>query len=128
MRILPSGGLLVEVHSSQVLNLTATYTIFEAVEGFRRLIRQTQDAATKAAALTTLDDSKEPGSTARSLAGVMQRVQNSTGLSAECWVAPLSQPSCEGIFSGRAVMQNVCVQAASAERLQHALRTFSSGY
>ena len=122
MRTVPSSGLLVEVHSSQVLNLTATYTIFEAVEGLRRLIRQTQDAASKPAALTTLKDSKEPGSSARSLAGEMQRVQNSTGLSLECWIAPLSQPSCEGIFSGRAIMQNVCVRAASAERLQQALK------
>jgi len=125
MRIVPRSGLLVEVHSSQVLNLTATYTIFETVEGLRRLIRQTQDAAAKPDALTTLGDSKEPGSSARSLAGVLQRVQNSTGLSLECWIAPLSQPSREGIMSSRAIMPNVCMQAASAERQQHAIRSFS---
>lgn len=91
-----SSGLAVGLQSSQVLNLTATYTIFEAVESSRRLIRQIQEAAENpCSGAVSLDDSQQ-GLCSRPALAAMQRVQNSTGLPLECWIAPASQPSPQG--------------------------------
>ena len=92
-KIVFGSGMTAGLSSTEVLNLTATYTMFEAVEGVSRLIRQTQDAAGNSAAPSILTGSKEHISGARSAAGIVHRVQNDTGLSLECWIAPPSQPT-----------------------------------
>ena len=82
--------------SPEVLDLTATYTMFEAVEGLSRLIRQTQEAADNTEATSMLKGSEEHVSGPRSAGGVVHKVQNATALSLECWIAPPSQPTREG--------------------------------
>ena len=81
------------VTSCEVLNLTATYTMFEALEGVRRLIMHAQDAADKSEAMSVLEDIQEPMYGTRTAASVVHRVQNNTGMALECWLAPPSQPT-----------------------------------
>ena len=89
---------MVELQSEQVLNLTGTYTVFEAMEASRALIQGTHAAAAavQTDAVSNLADTSEPGSSVRP--GVMkpQRVQNQTGLPLDCWIAPSGQKTDEG--------------------------------
>lgn len=92
-KVVLSSGMTAAVTSHDVLNLTATYTMLEAVEGVKRLVRHTQDAADKSEAMSVLEGSQEHTPGTHSPAGVVHEVQNSTGMSLECWLAPPSQPT-----------------------------------
>ena len=88
--------MTVGLSANEVLNLTATYTLFEALEGVRRLYRQSQGTAERPEASMFLECSKELASGTPSAADMVHRVQNNTGLPLECWVAPLSEPINKG--------------------------------
>ena len=83
--------------SDQILNLTATYTIFEAVQGSRRLLRSVKEAMAKPALEILSLQSSQRASDAHPALVAVQRVQNNTGLALECWIAPSSQAPPEGM-------------------------------
>ncbi len=88
---------MVGLQSEQVLNLTGTYTVFEAMEASRVLIQGIHAAA---AAQTdtgsSLTKTSQPGSGVRPGSMALQRVENKTGLPLHCWIAPPGQEAAEG--------------------------------
>ncbi len=82
--------------SDQVLNLTVTHTIFEAVQGSRCLLQSVREAMGKRALDTFSLEGSHHASDSQSALIVVQTVQNSTGLALECWIAPSSQAPPEG--------------------------------
>ena len=88
---------MVELQSEQVLDLTGTYTVFEALEASRALIQGIHAAAAvQTDAGSTLTDTRQPGSSVRSGGMGLQKVKNETGLPLDCWIAPSGQEAPEG--------------------------------
>ena len=90
---------MVELQSEQVLNLTGTYTVFEAMEASRALIQGIHAAAAAAAVQAdagSLAGTSQAGSGVRPGVMAMQRVENKTGLPLDCWIAPSGQSTPEG--------------------------------
>lgn len=88
---------MVELQSEQVLNLTGTYTVFEAIEASRALILGIQAAAAmQTVAGSTLTDTRQPGSSVQPGGMGLQKVKNETGLPLDCWIAASGQEAPEG--------------------------------
>ena len=96
-RLALGSGVIIELQSEQVLNLTGTYTAFEAMEAFRALIQGTHAAvAVQTDAGNTLTDTSQPGSGIRPGGMGLQKVKNETGLPLDCWIAAAGQEAPEG--------------------------------
>ena len=83
--------------SDQILNLTAIYTAFEAIQGSRRLLRSVREAMAKPALETLSLEGSQRALDAHPALLAVQRVQNNTRLALECWIAPSSQAPPEGM-------------------------------
>ena len=85
------------LQSEQVLKLTGTQAVFEAVETSRALIQGIHEAAARQThAGSSLADTSQPGSSVRWGVMALQRVENKTGLPLDCWLAPFGQDTPEG--------------------------------
>ena len=88
---------MVGLQSEQVLNLTGTYTVFEAMEASRALIQGIHAAAAAQKDTgSSLTNTSQPGSGVHPGSMALQRVMNKTGLPLNCWIAPSGQEAAEG--------------------------------